>query len=54
MYKRTDYESFKKRALKNPKIKEAYEALRPEFELMIAFIEARKTANISQGDLAKK
>jgi len=54
MYKRTSFEEFEKEALKDPKVKAAYEALRPEFELMIAFIKARKAAKISQEDLAKK
>lgn len=54
MYKRTSFEEFVKEALKDPEIKAKYEALRPEFELMIAFIKARKAAKISQEDLAKK
>jgi ribosome-binding protein aMBF1 (putative translation factor) len=54
MYKKTSFEKFKKEALKDPKIKAEYEALRPEFELIIEFIKARKAAKISQEDLAKK
>lgn len=54
MYKKTSFEAFEKEALKDPKVRAEYEALRPEFELMIAFINARKAAKISQEDLAKK
>ena len=35
-------------ALKNAKVRAEYEALRPEFELVIALIKARKAAKISQ------
>ena len=52
MYKRTSFEEFEKETLSDLKVKAVYEALRPEFELMIAFIKARKAAKISQEDLA--
>jgi len=54
MNKRTSFKTFKEEILKNTKIKEEYEKLRPEFELIIKFIKARKSSNISQEDLAKK
>ncbi len=54
MNKRPDFKTFKEKALKNTKVKAAYEALRPEFELVIALIKARKKAKISQESLAKK
>jgi ribosome-binding protein aMBF1 (putative translation factor) len=54
MNKRPSFKDFKEEVLKNAKVREEYEALRPEFELMIAFIKARKSAKISQEDLAKK
>ena len=54
MDKRPDFKTFKAKALKNEKVKAEYEALRPEFELVIALIKARKKAKISQEDLAKK
>lgn len=54
MHKRTSFEELEREALKDPKVKAAYEELRPEFELMIAFIKARKAAKVSQEDLAKK
>lgn len=52
--KRPDFKTFKEEVLKNPKVRAEYEALRPEFELMIALIKARKSAKISQEGLAKK
>jgi predicted XRE-type DNA-binding protein len=54
MNRRPDFKSFKEEALKNALVKAEYEALRPEFELMMKLIRARKTAKLSQQDLAKK
>lgn len=54
MNKRPDFKSFKEKILKDPEVREAYEALRPEFELMIELIKARKSKKLSQADLAKK
>lgn len=54
MDKRPDFKTFKEKALKNTKAKAEYEALRPEFELVLALIKARKAAKISQESLAKK
>jgi DNA-binding XRE family transcriptional regulator len=54
MDKRLNLKDFKKEALKNAQVREEYESLRPEFELLMAFINARKTAKYSQEDLAKK
>ncbi len=54
MDKRPNFKSFKEEVLKNAKVREEYEALRPEFELMIDFIKARKSAKLSQEALAKK
>jgi predicted transcriptional regulator len=54
MNKRPDFRSFKEEVLKNAKVREEYEALRPEFELMMEFIKARKATKLSQTALAKK
>ena len=54
MANRPDFKSFKEKVLKNEKVKAEYEALRPEFELMMEFIKARKAAKLSQDTLAKK
>ena len=40
--------------MKGKKFREAYAALEPEYALAGALIEARKTANLSQGELAKR
>jgi hypothetical protein len=42
MEKRPTFEEFKEEVLKNPKVKAAYEALRPEFEALIQRLKARK------------
>jgi hypothetical protein len=54
MNKRLDFKSFKEEVLKNVRVREEYEALRPEFELMMEFIKARKLSKLSQDALAKK
>jgi hypothetical protein len=54
MNKRPNFKSFKEEILKNAKVREEYEALRPEFELMMEFIKARKSKKLSQAALAKK
>jgi len=54
MAKRTAFKNFKEEVLKNEKVKAEYDALRPEFELMMEFIRARKAAKLSQASLAKK
>lgn len=51
---RPDFKAFKEEALKNAKVKAEYEALRPEFELIMNFIKARKAKKLSQAALAKK
>lgn len=53
MAKRPDFEEFKKEAMKNEEFKKEYELLRPEFEILQKFIEARKKAKVSQSELAK-
>ena len=45
MDKRPDFKSFKEAILKDAKVREEYEALRPEFELMMEFIKERKTTS---------
>jgi ribosome-binding protein aMBF1 (putative translation factor) len=43
-----------KKWMKNPKFREAYDALEPEYALASAIIEARTKAKLSQKDLAKR
>ena len=46
------YSEFKKKSLENPKILEAYEALQPEYDIIQAMIDARKSLNMTQKDLS--
>lgn len=52
--KRPSFKAFMKKALQDPEFKKEYEALKPEFDLLAKFIQARKKARISQIELAKK
>jgi ribosome-binding protein aMBF1 (putative translation factor) len=54
MSKRPSFKEFKEEVLQDAVFKAEYEALRPEFELIMQFIKARQKAHISQSDLAKK
>jgi len=46
--------AIKKSALKKPKVKEEYEALGPEFELLRQILSARSKAGLSQADVAER
>lgn len=48
------YTQFKKEVLKNKKIRQAYEALGPEFEVTIALIKRRLEKGFTQQELAKR
>ena len=48
------YERLKKKMLANPDVRQAYEAMRPEFELAHELIAARGRAGLSQAALAKR
>ena len=48
------YSQFKKEALKKRKIRAAYEALGPEFEIMAALIKRRLEKGLTQKELAKR
>ncbi len=48
------YKQFKKEALRNKKIRKAYEELGPEFNLISALIERRIKKGLSQEELAKR
>lgn len=49
-----DFDIWKKESLKNPKIRSEYERLQPEFAVIKAIIEARKTRGFTQKILARK
>lgn len=54
MTNKLSFKAFKDNALKDENFKVEYEALTKELEIISKFIKARKKANLSQQDLAKK
>ncbi len=48
------FSAFKKNALKNKEVREAYEKLGPEFALIEMIIEKRMAKGLTQAQLAKK
>ena len=52
--KLTSFESLKKKLLKNPKFREEYDKLEPEFEFVCALIDRRLKRGLTQAMLAKK
>ena len=52
--KLTSFQSLKKRLLKDPKVREEYEKLGPEFEFVCALIDRRIKRGFTQAALAKK
>ena len=48
-----NYNNYKKKALKNPKVKEEYDALGPEYDLIQTMIDARINQGITQKELSK-
>ena len=48
------YEELKELALSNPETKKEYDALEPEYQLILALIELRNEQNISQQELAER
>ena len=49
-----EYEALKKAALKRPGVRAAYDALRPEFELLQQMLAARAKAGLTQADVAER
>lgn len=49
-----DFDEFLEKSLKNPKIKAEYDRLQPEFAVINAIVEARKTNGMTQKILARK
>lgn len=50
----TSYADWKKKALRDPKFKAAYDALEPEYKLAKSMIEARLAKKLTQEELARK
>lgn len=48
------YKAYKREALKDPKLKAAYDALGPEFKLASSMIKARLAQKLTQEQLAKR
>lgn len=51
---RDDLDKLLERKLKDPEVKKEYEALEPEFDIIQAIIDARKSRNITQKELAER
>ena len=52
--KHLDFNTWKKQALKDPKLKAEYDRLQPEFAVIRAIIRARIEKGLTQQQLAKK
>jgi len=48
----SSYKDYKKKALQNPDVKKEYDALAPEYDIIQAMIDARKSQNLTQKDLS--
>jgi len=47
------YSDFKRKSLENAEVKAAYDELQPEYDIIQAMIDARKSQNMTQSDLSK-
>ena len=50
----TNFKEFKKQMLSNPEVREEYDALEAEFDIIQALIDARKEQNITQKELSER
>ena len=50
----TDFKDFLAKQLKDPEIRAEYDALEPEFSLMQAMINARKSSGLTQKQLSER
>lgn len=50
----TNFNDYLTQQMKDPAFKEAYEQLEPEFAIIQAIIDARKSAGITQKELSQK
>lgn len=48
------FEELKKIVLSDPEVKKEYDALEPEYQLILALIELRNEQNLSQQELAER
>lgn len=50
----TRFDDFLKEQLKDPEVRREYEALQPEFDIIQAMIDARKSLNLTQKELSER
>ena len=50
----SSYKEYKDKALKNPKVKSEYDTLEPEYNIIQAMIDARKSQHITQKELSER
>lgn len=50
----SSYKDYKKRVLKDPKVKAEYDTLQPEYDIIQAMINARVQQNMTQKELSAK
>lgn len=50
----TNYDELRSKLLSDPAVKEEYESLRPEYDIISAMIEARKRNNLTQKELSER
>ena len=50
----SSYSEYKSKTMNRPEVKEAYDALEPEYNLIQAMIDARISQNMTQKDLSAK
>lgn len=50
----SSYKDYKNKALQNPEVKKEYEALAPEYDIIQAMIDARKSQNLTQKELSDR
>lgn len=50
----TSYKDFKQELLSNPDVKSEYDALKPEFDIIQAMIDARKAQHLTQKELSER
>ena len=48
------YQEYKKKALQDPEVKKEYDALEPEYDIIQAMIDARKSQNLTQKELSER
>ena len=50
----TRFDDFLKEQLNDPEVKREYDALQPEFDIIQAIIDARKSQNLTQKELSER